>query len=149
VHLPISLFPLSRSTSVAVVELSLLHHFPAIARSPHQRPSSSEARVELPVLPSCCCAPAGELPCTRVAGGHTSVSAPPRSDAFGPRHRRSTVDRAPRPRSITRETDPRHYPLKNNSLFWVISEILQKGLWTLRKSTRGPDFELRPLAFEK
>jgi hypothetical protein len=134
--------------SAAVTELSLLRHFPTIARSPHRRLSPSEARAELPVLPSCCCAPAGELPGTGEAEGHTLVSEPT-SGAFGLCHRRSTVDCAPRPRSITRGPGPRHYPLKNNSLFQVISEILQKGPLTLRKSTRGPDFALIPLAFEK
>jgi hypothetical protein len=84
-----------------------------------------------------------------VAGGHASVSASQRSGAFGLRYRWSTVDRMTRPRSITHGLDPRNYPLKNNSLFWVILEILQKGPWTLRKSTRGPDFALRPLEFEK
>jgi hypothetical protein len=39
--------------------------------------------------------------------------------------------------------------LKNNSLFRVYSKILQKGPWTLRKLTRGLDFALRPLEFEK
>jgi hypothetical protein len=34
-------------------------------------------------------------------------------------------------------------------LLWVISEIWQKGPWTLSKSTRGPDFALRPMVFEK
>jgi hypothetical protein len=33
-------------------------------------------------------------------------------------------------------------------LFRVISEILQKGPWTLRKSTCGPNFVVRPLIFE-
>jgi hypothetical protein len=113
-HLPISLFPLSQSTSATVAEPSLLRRFPTVARSPHRRLIPGEARAE---LPSCCCAPTGELPCTRVAGGQTPVSTPPRSGAFGLRHRRSTVDRAPRPRSITRGPGPRHYPLKNSSLF--------------------------------
>jgi hypothetical protein len=135
--------------SEAVAELSLLCRFPGITRSPQRRSSPGEARAELPVLPSCCCAPTGELPCTGVAGGHTQASALSRFGAFGPRHHRSTVDHAPRPRSITRGPEPRHYPLKNNSLFWVISKILQKGPWTRRKSTHGPDFALRPLAFEK
>jgi hypothetical protein len=34
------------------------------------------------------------------------------------------VDRVPRPWFITRGPGPRHYPLKNYSLFRVISEIL-------------------------
>jgi hypothetical protein len=135
--------------SAAVAELSLLRRFPAVARSPHRRLSLGEARAEFPVLPSLCCAPAGELPCTEVAGGHAPVRAPPRSSAFDPRQCQLTVDRAPWPRSITRGPGPRNYPLKNNSLFRVISEILQKGPWTLWKSTRGPDFALRPLEFEK
>jgi hypothetical protein len=66
----------------------------AVARSPRRRPSSGEARAELPVLLSLFCALAGELWCTRAAGGHTPVSAPPRSGTLGPRHRRSMVDRA-------------------------------------------------------
>jgi hypothetical protein len=112
--------------SITVAEPSLLRHFPAVARSPHSRPSPGEAQAEFPVLPSLCCAPVGELPCTGVAGGHAPVSVPPCSGAFGPRHHRSTVDRAPRLRSIKRGPGPRNYPLKSNSLFWVISEILQK-----------------------
>jgi hypothetical protein len=79
-----------------------------------------------------------------MAGGHAPVSAPPRSSAFGPRW---TARPGPGPSCV----DPvqRNYPLKNNSLFWVISEILQKGPWTLSKSTGGPDFALKPMEFEK
>jgi hypothetical protein len=128
---PVARAPLLPSSSSSAIS-------PTVARSPHRRLSSGEARAELPVLPSLCCAPAGELSCTGVAGGHILVSAPPRSGAFGPRRRQSTVDRAPLPRFTTRGPGPRHYPLKNNSLFWIISEILEKGPWTLRKLTRSP-----------
>ncbi len=60
------------------------HFFTAITQSPRRHPCSDEARDGLPVLPSLFCAPAGELWCTRAAGGRTPMSAPPRSSAFDP-----------------------------------------------------------------
>jgi hypothetical protein len=41
-------------------------------------------------------------------------------------------------RFIMRGSGPRHYPLKNNSLFWVISDILHLGPLVSSKSTRSP-----------
>jgi hypothetical protein len=65
-----------------------------IARSPRCRPSSGEARAELPMLLSLFWAPAGELWCTGTTGGRTPVSAPPRSGTLGLHHHQSTVDQA-------------------------------------------------------
>jgi hypothetical protein len=81
-----------------------------------RRPSSSEARAELPVPPSLFCAPAGELWHTGVAGGRALVSAPscllsaPASVHDGP----STPGRSTE--TWTRSTN---YPLGNNSLFRI------------------------------
>jgi hypothetical protein len=55
-------------------------------------------------------------------------------------------------RSTETWTRSMNYPFGNNSLFWDISEILQRGPWTFVKSTHGPyfaDFALRPLGFSK
>jgi hypothetical protein len=49
------------------------------------------------VFPSLCCVLAGELSCSRVAGGHAPVSTLLCSSAFGSRHSRSTVDRVTGP----------------------------------------------------
>jgi hypothetical protein len=73
--LPASLH-ISPRSSVPLTERRRLRFCTAVAWPPRHRPSSGEARAELPVLSSLYCAPAGELWCTGAA--------PSVRDAVGP-----------------------------------------------------------------
>jgi hypothetical protein len=100
----------SPRSSLPLTEHRRLRFCTAIARPPCRRPSSSEARTELPVLLSLCCAPVGELWCTGAAGGRTPVSVPPRSGTLCPHRRQSTVDQARPVGPRTHGPDPRPLP---------------------------------------
>jgi hypothetical protein len=85
----------------------------AVARLPRHRPSSGEARAELPVVLSLFCTPAGELSCSGERAATLRHPGPMPSLVHG-------GPSAPS-RFTTRGPGPHLYPLENNSLnqyFW-------------------------------
>jgi hypothetical protein len=76
-HLSPLLFPSLHAYAMSSPSAAASRFCTTVARPLQRRPSSGEARAELPVLPSPFCAPAGELWRTGVAGGQAPVSAPP------------------------------------------------------------------------
>jgi hypothetical protein len=144
-----ALISLSPSSNLPLTERRHHQAFPVVARPPRCRSSPGEAIDELPVPPSPFYTPAGELWRTGAAGGRASVSASP-----CPLSALASVHGGPSSPGRSTETWTRstNYPLGNNSLFWKISEILQRGPWTFGKSTHDldfADFALRPLRFSK
>jgi hypothetical protein len=121
-------FRFTPRSSLPLTERRRLCFCTIVARPPRRRPSSGDALAKLPVLSSLFCAPAGELWCTRKAGGRPPVTALPRSGTLCPRRCWSMVDRARPAGPRTRGSGPRPLPLENNSLINISENFTKKPL---------------------